>query len=208
MRTFLFVFFAATLVAGCDTAGHSESASAYIVTLDARGAQSGDVYFSLPPIDQGSALTVSTLAGDDRLSLHARRDPDGYDLGLDTGRLHPESVRVSYLSDGKLIGYALPALNDSLLFEGGMADEEPTSVHWEKDGDRWILVYDFTLTPTGSTLLTTESGTALEVTHIAFTISGIDAPAPHAVEFEAPRPLTIRGKTLGQPLAVSVGELN
>jgi len=170
------------------------------MSLDAHRAPAGDIYFDLAPLADGEELTVAALVGNDRLTLHAARASDGYDLGLDTGRLRPRAVTVSYLSDDQLVADPIAVADDDLV-EAGTAGDEPTSQHWEIVDGVMVLVYDFTSTETGATTLTTADGHEIEVTHVAFTLEGLDVPTPRAIEFAAPRAVTIRSRRIGEPLA-------
>lgn len=193
----------AIVLAGCDAADMPAGISATAVTVDARKAVSGDVLYALEPLDLDESFDVAVDAGEDELRLRSTRTAGGYALAFVPGAARPDSVVVTYLSHGEVVSAPVTYLGDEPVL-AGTALAEPDSWHYVWQNGSWIIAKDYksggdNLTGT-TTEFTTPSGEVVEVSDVAFTVYGLDAPPPTRVRFETPRDLRLTSKAFGRAL--------
>ncbi|WP_412060281.1 hypothetical protein [Rubrivirga sp. IMCC45206] len=185
----------AVSLAACDAASPATS-TATAVTLDAQALDGADIYYDLEPLALGETFTATLETGGDPFTLRSTRTASGYvDTFIPPAGV--ERVRVSYEFDGVEVAEAWIADSPGVI-ESGVADDEGTSWHWQRDSDGTIrLAKDNKKTSTEpaidgpgalyGTLYTTPSGERVRVTHVWFEMIGAKDIEPETIRFETPR---------------------
>ncbi len=191
----------ALAITGCDAAAPALP-SADAVTLDARAATSGDVLYTLAPLDLGERFEVAVGAGDADLRLRSTRTAAGYALDFVPGALRLDSVVVSYLRHGVVVSASESFAGDEPA-PAGTAAEGPDSWHYVYRNGSWTIAKDYkngNIDGGSSTRFTKPSGETIEVSDVVYTVYGLDAPPPRSVRFEAPRDLEVTAQAFGRPM--------
>ena len=186
--------------AGCDTASPTLETSDS-VRLDVQAASTGDVLYDLAPLQAGQTFDVSLDLGVDDLTLRSTRTSAGYDLAFVPGEMQPESVVVSYFAHGTKVAEVTVDPSEP-PYVAGTAAEGPDSWHYVWRDGSWVIAKDYNnrLADGATTPFTLPSGEVIEVSDVTFTIGGIDAPAPAAVQFDAPEAIEVTAQAFGRPI--------
>jgi len=196
-----FVVAPALLIAGFASAEFAAEAPT-AATLDARLAASADLYYDLAGLAVGESFAVAYQTDADVLRLRSTRTADGYALAFVPGDARPASVTVRYLYDGEPVAEPVTFSGDAPVL-AGTSDDGPDSYHYVWVNGQLVLRQDYKKDEgitDGSSAFTTAAGETVRVTDVAFELSGLDAGAPTALQFETPRDLRITAQSFGQPL--------